>query len=98
MSVWSDLGLLSVDLKDVQVKVDSFFTPGDIGRIPGKHSSGFSKLPPYILAALSAQILCIIGIIGTDMLLYLFISLVLLFSCTCKNNLMHSTCSLELQD
>jgi len=45
MSVWSDLGLLSEDkFKDIQVKVDSFFMPGDIGRIPGKLSSGFSKL------------------------------------------------------
>ena len=39
MSVWSDLGLLSDDkCKDIN------FTPGDIGCIPGKLSSGFSKL------------------------------------------------------
>lgn len=45
MSVWTDLGFLTEDkCKEIQAKVDSFFTPEDVGRIPGKLSSGFSKL------------------------------------------------------
>ena len=43
MSVWSELGLITVShYKDIQSNVDSFFTPQDVGRIPTKIESGFS--------------------------------------------------------
>ena len=43
MSVWSELGLITVShYKDIQSNVDSFFTPQDVGRIPTKIASGFS--------------------------------------------------------
>lgn len=43
LSVWTDLNLLSpTHFKDIQIKVDSFSTPEDVGRIPTKIASGFS--------------------------------------------------------
>lgn len=43
LSVWTDLGLItSRQLNDIQKHVDQFVTPSDVGRIPGKISSGFS--------------------------------------------------------
>ena len=43
VSVWTELNLVtSHHLKIIQDHVDCFVTPSDIGRIPGKISSGFS--------------------------------------------------------
>ena len=43
LSVWKDLGVITdAMLADIQNKVNSFVTPGDVGRIPSKIASGFS--------------------------------------------------------
>lgn len=43
LAIWSDMKLLDQkQLRTIQSNVDSFITPSDIGRIPGKIASGFS--------------------------------------------------------
>ena len=43
--IWTELGFLTESQdEEIQKKVDSFYTPDDIGRIPSKISSGFSRL------------------------------------------------------
>lgn len=44
MSVWKDMGIITqANFTQIQEKVNSFLTPDDVGRIPGKISSGFSS-------------------------------------------------------
>lgn len=44
LSVWKDLGTLSrKHFDDIQLKVNSFLAPDDVGRIPSKIESGFAS-------------------------------------------------------
>jgi hypothetical protein len=42
VDTWKETGVLNKKNVDIQEKVDSFVSPGDIGRVPMKISSGFA--------------------------------------------------------